>query len=41
MSDEWAVVGKQKKPRKPAGDKNKSSAAGKAGVPKIEDAGKS
>lgn len=38
MSDEWEVVSKQKKPRKPAGDKNKS-VAGKAGMSKIEDAG--
>lgn len=39
MSDEWEVVSKQKKPRKPGADKNKA-AASNAGIPKIEDAGK-
>lgn len=39
MSDDWAVVGKQKKTRKVAGDKNNGTAL-KVGVPQLEDAGK-
>ncbi|XP_058815684.1 transmembrane protein 214-A-like [Topomyia yanbarensis] len=38
MTNEWEVVGKQKKPRKTGGDKINGIAASKGGILKIEDA---